>query len=106
MATNPIRRIDAKENVAAQDSYASAPPSSARCVLFAYHEMGYGCMEALLKMDAPVAALFTHEDDSNEEIWWHSCAAFARSRGVPVYTPERLDAPWIERIAAMRPAII
>ena len=25
---------------------------------------------------------------------------------VPVYTPERLDAPWIERIAAMRPAII
>jgi methionyl-tRNA formyltransferase len=106
MATNPIRRIAAKDNVAAQDPYATAPPGAARCVLFAYHEMGYGCMEALLKMGAPVAALFTHEDDSREEIWWRSCAALAASHGVSVYTPERLDEPWIERIAAMRPAII
>ena len=58
------------------------------------------------KMGAPMAALFTHEDDPHEEIWWRSCAELARSHGVPVYTPERLDAPWIERIAAMRPAII
>ena len=63
-------------------------------------------MEALLKMGAPVAALFTHEDDSHEEIWWRSCAGLARSHGVPVYTPESLDQPWIERIAAIRPAII
>ena len=57
-------------------------------------------------MGAPVAALFTHEDDPHEEIWWRSCADLARRHGVPVYTPERLDQPWIERIAAMRPAII
>jgi len=107
MATHPIRRSAAEENVAAKDPHAIAPqPSAARCLLFAYHEMGYGCMEALLKMGVPVAALFTHEDDSHEEIWWRSCAALARSHGVPAYTPERLDEPWIERIAAMRPAII
>ena len=107
MATNPLRRNAAEENVAAKNPHAvTAQPGAARCLLFAYHEMGYGCMEALLKMGAPVAALFTHEDDSHEEIWWRSCASLARSHGVPVYTPESLDQPWIERIAAIRPAII
>jgi len=75
-------------------------------VLFAYHEMGYGCMEALLKMGANISALFTHQDDPHEEIWWRSCAALAKSRGIPVHTPERLDDSWIGRIAAMRPDII
>ena len=75
-------------------------------LLFAYHEMGYRCMEALLEMGAPVAALFTHEDDAHEEIWWRSCGDLARRHGVPIHTPERLDDAWIERIAAMRPAII
>jgi methionyl-tRNA formyltransferase len=106
MATNP-RRSAAEANVPAENPYdVHVQPSAARCVLFAYHEMGYGCMEALLKMGAPVAALFTHKDDSHEEIWWRSCANLARHNGVPVYTPERLDHPWIERIATMRPAII
>jgi methionyl-tRNA formyltransferase len=107
MAMSPIRRSAVKANVAAQHSHTIAPrPDGVRCLLFAYHEMGYGCMEALLEMGAPIAALFTHEDDSHEEIWWRSCAALARSHGVPVYTPSRLDEPWIERIAAMGPAII
>jgi len=30
----------------------------------------------------------------------------ARRHGVATYTPQRLDAPWIERIALMRPAVI
>ena len=107
MAANPIRRSTAKETVAAENPHAIAPRlSGARCLLFAYHEIGYGCMEALLKMGVPVAGLFSHDDDSHEEIWWRSCADLARRHGVPVYTPERLDAPWIERIVAMRPAII
>jgi methionyl-tRNA formyltransferase len=93
--------------VAAENPHATAlQPSAARCLLFSYHEMGYGCMEALLETGVPVTALFTHEDDSHEEIWWRSCAELARRHGVTTYTPERLDAPWIERIAAMRPAVI
>jgi methionyl-tRNA formyltransferase len=107
METNPLRRNAAEENVAAENPHAAtAQTSAARCLLFAYHEMGYGCLEALLKMGAPVDALFTHEDDSHEEIWWRSCAGLARSHGVPVYTPERLYEGWIERIAAIGPAII
>ncbi|HEY2525506.1 MAG TPA: formyltransferase [Candidatus Binataceae bacterium] len=93
--------------MAAENPSSTAPPQGAvRCVLFAYHEMGYACMAALLGMGAEVAALFTHEDDPHEEIWWRSCADLARRNDIPIYTPERLDQGWIERIAAMRPAII
>lgn len=66
--------------------------SEARCVLFAYHEIGYACMAELIALGAPIAALFTHADSPGEEIWWHSCAELARTHEIPVFTPERLDA--------------
>ncbi len=75
-------------------------------MLFAYHEMGHACMESMLAMGAPVVALFTHEDDPNEEIWWHSCAELARRQSIPVHTPERIGEEWIARIESMRPAAI
>src|SRR6266446_3267507 len=83
-----------------------APVRSAPCMLFAYHEMGYACMEALLEMDAPIAALFTHRNAPGEEIWWRSCAELAHAHSIPIHAPEVLDADWIARIAAMRPAVI
>ncbi|MGD0672928.1 MAG: formyltransferase [Candidatus Binatus sp.] len=79
---------------------------SAVCVLFAYHEMGYACMEALLKMGAPIAALFTHRDDSHEEIWWRSCAELAAQHGVPVHTDDGADSGSATRIGALKPAVI
>ncbi len=75
-------------------------------MLFAYHDMGYACMEALFEVGAPIAALFTHQDSPGEEIWWRSCAAMAEHRGIPVYAPEAIDSVWIERIAALKPAVI
>jgi methionyl-tRNA formyltransferase len=80
--------------------------ASAPCVLFAYHEMGYACMEALLAMGAPIVALFTHEDDPNEAIWWRSCAQLAREHGIATFTPDGIDQSWQERIAALKPAVI
>jgi methionyl-tRNA formyltransferase len=79
---------------------------SAVCVLFAYHEMGYACMEALLKMGAPIAALFTHRDDSHEEIWWRSCAELAAQHGVPVHMDDGADSGSATRIGALKPAVI
>src|SRR5271163_4272674 len=76
------------------------------CVLFAYHEMGCACLDALIGMGAEVAALFTHSDAAGEEIWWRSCAELAQAHGIPVYAPERLNAEWIARITAMRAATI
>jgi len=78
----------------------------ARCVLFAYHEMGYACMEALLAMGAPIVALFTHRDDPHEEVWWRSCAELAKRNSIPVYEPGSDSTQWIERIGELRPSII
>jgi methionyl-tRNA formyltransferase len=63
-------------------------------------------MDALLRMRAPVSALFTHRDDPHEEIWWRSCAELAARRGIPVHYPDRLDDEWVARIAALKPAVI
>jgi methionyl-tRNA formyltransferase len=92
------------------ESYVSSVASgatvkSARCALFAYHEMGYACMEAILKMGAPIAALFTHRDDPHEEIWWRSCAELAARHGVPVHIDESIEAV-AATIATLKPSII
>jgi methionyl-tRNA formyltransferase len=76
------------------------------CVVFGYHEIGRACMEELIALRAPIAALFTHQDNPAEEIWWRSCAELARTHGIPIFAPEKLDTSWIERIAALKPAVI
>ena len=88
------------------DARSDAAIKGAACVLFAYQEMGHACLEALLEMGAPVAALFTHRDDPHEEIWWHSCAELAARHRIPVYFADKIDDEWVARVAAMDPAII
>ena len=78
----------------------------AACVLFAYHALGHACMETLLDLGAPIAALFTHRDDPHEEIWWRSCADLAERNEIPVNYPDKIDAEWTARIAALAPAVI
>jgi methionyl-tRNA formyltransferase len=85
---------------------ASEAVRGARCALFAYHEMGHACLEALLALGAPVAALYSHRDAPDEEIWWQSCADLARAHSIPIYFPERIGADEIAQVAALRPAII
>jgi methionyl-tRNA formyltransferase len=80
--------------------------TQAPCVLFAYQEMGYACLETLLTMGAPIAALFTHQDDPHEEIWWQSCADLAGRHAVPVFFAEEIDDGWFARIAELNPAVI
>ena len=67
--------------------------------------MGYACMEALLTMGAPIAALFTHRDDPHEEIWWRSCAELAERHGVPVYVDESVETA-SAKIGSLKPAVL
>lgn len=62
-------------------------------------------MNALLKMGAPIAALFTHRDDAHEEIWWRSCAELAARHDVPVHIDESIEAV-AAAIGALKPSII
>lgn len=78
-----------------------------RVLVFAYHDVGYECLEVLLTRAADVVAVFTHADDPGEHIWFKSVAELARERGIAVHTPKAISSPeWITRIRALRPDLI
>ena len=50
---------------------------SPKVVVFAYSEVGARCLETLVQKGVHVVAVFTHEDDPNEQIWFRSVADIA-----------------------------
>ncbi|MDR1048899.1 MAG: formyltransferase, partial [Synergistaceae bacterium] len=66
------------------------PASRPRTAVFAYSEPGCACLEELFREEANVVAVFTHEDDPNENIWFRSVREIALVRGVPVRTDAKL----------------
>src|ERR1700688_3828812 len=74
--------------------------------MFPYHEKGDARMAELLAMGAPIAALFTHADHPDEEIWWRSCAALAAANGIPVLTPEKIGEAEIAAVRRLDPVVI
>lgn len=78
-----------------------------RILFFGYSEPGAEGLALLLERGDNVIALITHEDSPMEKVWFRTPASIARARGVPVFTPENVNAPeWVERIAALRPDLI
>lgn len=78
-----------------------------RAVVFAYQEVGFVCLEALLEAGVEVGCLFTHEDDPDEEIWFRTPAALAREHGIPVFTPDDIkEGKWTEAVRDLRPDVI
>jgi methionyl-tRNA formyltransferase len=83
------------------------PVSHPRILFFGYSEIGYDCLDLLLARGDNVVALFTHEDNPNEKIWFKTPAIAARAKGVPIFTPEKIATPeWLEKIAALKPDLI
>jgi len=78
-----------------------------RILFFGYSEVGYAGLSLLLERGDNVVALFTHEDNPHEKIWFKTPALAAREKGVPVFTPEKITTPeWLERITALQPDLI
>lgn len=78
-----------------------------RVLVFAYHDVGYECLDLLLARRVNVVAVMTHADSPRERVWFKSVADLARSRGVPVHAPENVNTPdWTERVRALRPDLI
>ncbi len=76
-------------------------------LLFAYHDVGYACLQELIDRQERVLALITHEDDPQEEIWFRSIAALARRHGIPVYAPRSVNTPeWTERLRRLAPDLV
>jgi methionyl-tRNA formyltransferase len=76
-------------------------------LVFAYHDVGYECLDALIQNDEYILAVITHKDNPNEEIWFRSVAALARKYDIPVHTPDSVyTADWVERIRSWAPDLI
>ena len=76
-------------------------------LVFAYHDVGYECLDALIQNDEYILAVITHKDDPEEEIWFRSVANLARKYDIPVHSPESVYTPdWIERIRSWSPDLI
>ena len=60
-------------------------------VVFAYSEPGYTCLKALIEAKANILAVYTHQDDPDEEIWFHSVYDLAKANNIPVFRPKKID---------------
>jgi UDP-4-amino-4-deoxy-L-arabinose formyltransferase/UDP-glucuronic acid dehydrogenase (UDP-4-keto-hexauronic acid decarboxylating) len=78
-----------------------------KAVVLAYHNIGCVGIEALLRNGFEILAVFTHRDDSRENIWFDSVAQIAASRNIPVFAPEDINHPmWVRKIRDLEPDII
>ena len=60
-----------------------------------------------MKNGFEIAAVFTHKDNPNENIWFDSVAELACAEGLPVFAPDDINHPvWAEKIKAINPDII
>jgi methionyl-tRNA formyltransferase len=70
-----------------------------KIVVCAYHNVGYRCLEELLRQGAEVALVFSHEDSPTEEIWFSSVRQLAEQHGIPLRTSD-INEP--ENVALLR----
>jgi methionyl-tRNA formyltransferase len=75
-----------------------------RAVVFAYHNVGYRCLNVLLAHGVDVALVVTHRDNPKETIWFESVQKLAELHGIPTITPDNPNVPEVEeRIRALKP---
>jgi methionyl-tRNA formyltransferase len=73
-------------------------------VVFAYHDVGVRCLSVLLAQGIDVRRVYTHADDSNENIWFGSVAELARLHGIPVTVVGSSNQPGLlESVAVLQP---
>lgn len=77
-----------------------------KAVVFAYSSIGCECLSELLEGGIEVAAVFTHEDDPDEERWFTSVRELALKNGLAVRMPSQLAENEVKSIRELAPDII
>lgn len=78
-----------------------------KTVVLAYHEVGCAGLEFLKQAGAEITGVFTHADDSTENLWFGSVAQRAKDYGLRVYTPEQINDPeWVAVLRSCEPDIL
>jgi len=75
-----------------------------KAVVFAYHNVGYRCLNVLLAHGVNVVLVVTHRDNPKENIWFDSVQKLAELHGISVITPDNPNTPEVvDQIAALQP---
>ncbi|WP_298273566.1 formyltransferase [Geobacter sp.] len=74
-----------------------------KLVVCAYHNVGYRCLEELLKQGAEVTLVFTHEDSPTEEIWFASVRELAERHGIPCLTSDINEPANVAKVREIAP---
>lgn len=72
-------------------------------IVCAYHNVGYRCLEELLRQGADVRLIFTHEDSPTENIWFSSVRELAERHAIPYLTSDINEPENIERLRELAP---
>ena len=78
-----------------------------KTVVFAYHNIGIVGLESLKRQGFDIRAVFSHEDDPKENVWFESVVDWAKSHYVAAFCPESVNTThWAARIAEMAPEMM
>lgn len=75
-------------------------------IVCAYHNVGYRCIEELVRQGAEISLIFTHEDSPAEEIWFDSVRELAKRHGIPYLTSDINEPENVERVRTIAPDFI
>ena len=62
-----------------------------RAVVFAYHDVGVACLQAVIDAGMEVDLVITHADDPNERIWFGSVQKLCERHGLPYRTVQQSE---------------
>lgn len=74
-----------------------------KLVVCAYHNVGYRCIEELLRQGAKISLIFTHQDSDKEQIWFNSVQELAEQHGIPCLTSSINEPENIEKVRQLGP---
>ncbi|MDK9718751.1 MAG: formyltransferase [Trichlorobacter sp.] len=77
-----------------------------KLVICAYHNVGYRCIEELLRQGAEISLIFTHEDSPTEQIWFGSVRELAEANKIPCLTSSINEPENIERVRQIAPEFL
>jgi len=74
-----------------------------RAVVFAYHDVGVNCLQALIDAGIDIDLVLTHQDDPNENVWFGSVAKLCEEKKISCLTPSARELagliPKIQKLA-------
>lgn len=78
-----------------------------KVVVLAYNNIGCVGLKTLLAQGFEVAAVFTHHDDPQENLWFDSVAELAAANHIPVFAPDNINHPlWVTKIKELAPDLL